>query len=510
MAQDFDDDEEEEGPGLDAEVLKSYLTFGVRAIRKRPALVVLVFVGVMVLDIVVLALWPRSYYCEARMTAESVGALSGEGREDLDKLLAGAATSIMRYDNLEAIVKQTELTKHWTVGRAPLNRLKDTIMTKLFGERSEEELTAALVNQLQGALYVGTDFGILTIGVTWHEPHMAAQLVEATRQNFLESRHVSEISLFAQHISILEGHAAEVRNEVYEIADEIKALRKEKREESKKKILANTPETDEEEKAATIVRRTVRKSPERKAEDSEELASAKVMLDAKKRALQELERERVQSLASHRAQLNDLLLTYTDAHPKVVHTKMKIAALSNKSPQAAELQAEVERLEGQVKRLSAAPASAGDTATGTLVTTRSSSSSSSAPSSARLSKELQSLIDDSAGDIDPTILAQSELAMGRYSELQGRISGARLDLDRAQAAFKHRYKLMSPAEVPYAPSKPKKVPILLAGFAAAIALGLGLALVLELLTGRIVARWQVARLNVPILSDLPLPRELSR
>ena len=47
--------------------------------------------------------------------------------------------------------------------------------------------------------------------VEWADGWTAARIVEAAQQNFLETRHVAEISTIAEYIAILEGHATTLR-----------------------------------------------------------------------------------------------------------------------------------------------------------------------------------------------------------------------------------------------------------------------------------------------------------
>ena len=69
----------------------------------------------------------------------------------------------------------------------------------------------ALVGLLEKRLQVYIGDGTVTIMIDWANDEMAFRLVEAAQQNFLEARHVSEISSISEAISILEGHASGVR-----------------------------------------------------------------------------------------------------------------------------------------------------------------------------------------------------------------------------------------------------------------------------------------------------------
>jgi hypothetical protein len=180
---------------------------------------------------------------------------------------------------------------------------------------------------------------------------------------------------------------------------------------------------------------------------------------------------------------------------------MSMASLASDSPQVASLRSEVANLEGELDRrtrLGDIPRPRGGGGGGART-------AGSEPSTSQLSTEVINYIQDNVGEIDPTVMAQFRLAVGRYSDLQDRINSAHIELDRAQAAFKHRYKIMMPAEVSYAPIKPNVRNILLGGLVGALLLSFFAALVAELSTGRLVERWQVQQLQLPILAELKLP-----
>src|SRR6185503_6638950 len=102
------EEEEHAGPSQ-ADLLASYLAFAGRAIRNRALTASLIFVVAGVLTAAVVVLWPRTYHCEMKLVTQRTEMLntrgSGEG-------FRAAAEAIMRRENLENIVKQTELVKN--------------------------------------------------------------------------------------------------------------------------------------------------------------------------------------------------------------------------------------------------------------------------------------------------------------------------------------------------------------------------------------------------------------
>ena len=69
----------------------------------------------------------------------------------------------------------------------------------------------------------------------------------------------------------------------------------------------------------------------------------------------------------------------------------------------------------------------------------------------------------------------------------------RPELETARAAFKYRYTVIRPAQMPRGPSKPNSQKILTMGFAAAAGLALLTALASDLRSGKVFERWQIER-----------------
>src|SRR6266446_2201699 len=79
------------------------------------------------------------------------------------------------------------------------------------------------------------------------------------------------------------------------------------------------------------------------------------------------------------------------------------------------------------------------------------------------------LFRDLATDEDSSVeyaRAQLQYAAQQYAAMRGRIDAARIDLDTARAAFKYRYSVVTPPQMPRGPIKPK-TPLVM--FAAVIA-----------------------------------------
>jgi uncharacterized protein involved in exopolysaccharide biosynthesis len=500
MDSDYDDEDEESG-GIPPDLLASYLAFGVRAVAKRKWLVAGIFAALALCTVAAAVLWPRTYHCESRLMAQSNGALGLKLGDSSSDALSGAYDVIMRHENLQSIVKQTDLIRSYREHRPFILRLKDAVLAR--GEPSEKDAMAMLVGTLENKLSASTSNGTITISVDWQDAETAERLVEAAEENFLEARHVAEISTLAEYISILEGHAVKLRNEIESGAEQIQRLREEKLAEVQR--LSQKPSSP----SRTAAPREIRRAPAPvHVEPDEDLARLKVMLEAKKRTISELEDFRSRKLLELQAKMNDLLAKYTAEHPLVLETQNSIAQISKESPQVTALKAEVKDLEAEVKKRSAAQAEAtrafggGGGAPQAPAPAENAGESSAEP----LPAEIMRLMQQDMGDgLDPAIGAQFRYAVEKYATLRGQIGSARIDLDTAQAAFNHRYKIVVPPETPRKPSKPKVPVVVGAGLFASVLFALLAAVLAELRSGRIVERWQVHQISLPVLAELRFP-----
>ena len=84
-----------------------------------------------------------------------------------------------------------------------------------------------------------------------------------------------------------------------------------------------------------------------------------------------------------------------------------------------------------------------------------------------------------------------------------RINAAQLELDAARAAYKYRYAVIWPAQVPKRPVSPKPPKVLGLGALASFLLAAFAAILAEVRAGRVLERWQIERtLNLRVLAEL--------
>jgi hypothetical protein len=195
------------------------------------------------------------------------------------------------------------------------------------------------------------------------------------------------------------------------------------------------------------------------------------MLQAKRRAIEDLEAFRQRHLVELQTRLEEQRAMYSDSHPLVLDLQQTIESLKTESPQLLTLRQDEAELR---KKLAAS----GDD-DGAL--------GGAAPS---IPPELLR-----TGEIeDPAIAyaaAQLQYAARQYAAMRERVDAAKVDLDTAEAAFKYRYNVISPPQVPRGPIKPKAPMVMLAAVLAGLFLALLTTTAADVRSGLLLETWQL-------------------
>lgn len=471
----------DDGALIDWRLVAGWARFVLTAPRRHPALAGGLFAATVALGVAVVLALPRTYYTECRILALRnlvMPALGNPNRAiplDADAPTRAAPETILRRDNLLALVEQTDLLQHWERTRAPLARAKDAVVSAFTEPLDEDEKRDALVYVLERRLRVVTGEGTIQIEVDWPDAQMAYQLVTLAQQNFLESRHAIEVSTIAEAISILEGHAGAARGRVENAMAELREQLRKEREGSRQ--------------PPPVVRPAPREPPA-----SPELANLKVMLVAKRRALRDLESFRQRRLGELQAQLTEQKVTYTPQHPVVVATRDSLDALQKDSPQLASLRREERDLLRQYQSLGGTEADV--------------EGGGGAGAAAGGPAQFPAFVREVRRDQDESETAQYwrtqlDYALQKYESLVSRIEAARIEMDTARAAFKYRYTVVRPAEVSRRPSRPRIPRLVAAVVLAGALLAFAGTTLLDVRRRRLLQAWQVeGQLRVPLLAEL--------
>ena len=506
----------EDTPLFDTRRARHYVTFVRGSLRRHKRLVAIVCLAVIAGTMAVLWSLPKTYRVEAKVLAHGNAALAvrADSAASNEAPTRTAAETILRRDALVALIQQNDLIRHYHEHRAPAQRARDAI-NQLFSSQAEteEDRMDAMVELLEKKLSVWTNDGgsTVSIAIEWPDPKMAVRIIDSAQQNYLESRYAQEVTALAESIGILQSHVESSRAEV---DDAVAALQKVRAE---KEARARPPDGAAVSRPRPVAPAPLPSpapvpSPVGQGADPA-LAQLKASLDAKQRAVADLEDFRSRRLLELQGRLAEQQMIYTENHPAIVDLKQAIAAVSAESPQVKSLRSEIATLKGEYARHTgaASPDTAGP-APGTPARSR-------APGPF---VAMSSMIPELPADVirldlefreeerDPNVTyARGQLhdAMDKYAALRTHIQTSEIDLETAKAAFKYRYSVVTPAHVPKHPLKPKPLLVAIASVMAGLFAGAFLAVIADLRGGLLVERMQLERLlDRPILAEVDLPR----
>ena len=119
------------------------------------------------------------------------------------------------------------------------------------------------------------------------------------------------------------------------------------------------------------------------------------------------------------------------------------------------------------------------------------------------------VVDASPREDEPELAtAKTKLtaATRKYEDLMDRVDSARIELHTAQAAFKYRYTVVDPPEIPKEAKRPNRALLVVGGVVLGVLLAFFAAGAKDLLSGVFIERWQVRRrLALPVLAELEGP-----
>lgn len=443
---------------------------------------------------------PKTYECQSRLLAKRNEYLSPDRRGALTE---NASEVLHRKETLAHIVQQTDLVKEWKARREPLFRLKDQIVAYIFAPMSDTDLAEVLLVMVDSNLNVEADQETVTVTVEWRDPELAFRLVTAAQQAFLEERHIQEIGLLAESTAILEGHAAKLEQEIKASIETLRGVIHAKGAQGRPppdpvttdgdKAPANKP------KPKSVFRPFEAKgTPQASEADQARVAELGALIEAKKSSLEGLASSKQQKIDDLSNRLSQLRSIYTDAHPAIEDLKRQLDVAEQDPPMLAKLRGELQALESEKASLQNQVFSTTGTPT--------------RPSGAFVELGHQALDDLKATpgiDLDdPEIRfagTQVGFTISKYHNILKDIDGARVDQEKAQAAFKHRYRVVHPPEVPQRPIKPNPIKILAGAILGGLFLGMMIAVAIELRRDLIYETWQVEGiLNLPVVANVNL------
>jgi uncharacterized protein involved in exopolysaccharide biosynthesis len=512
---------------VDVRQFIDYSGFVIGAVRRHAVLVAAVFGVVIALTGTALLVMPKTYHVQTKLLAqrnEVMAALSNPGRAvpwDADSPTRAAAETVLRRDNLISMIGITNLMEEWQRTRAPILRIKDAVYRVVLRRMlTPDEQLDALVGYLESKMTVvagpGGD-GTVTIDLDWPNAQMAFRLVEAAQQTFLEARQRAEAAAIGESIGILERYSATLHENISHTLSEIQ-----KAQPTRRPLPALSPRAAARSAAiATLEPRNIAPllppvpaaavdaMASASGLDDPEIPKLKAQLTAKRQQLSTIEESRQRQLSELQTKLTQLTTIYTPTHPNVQAVQQNISALSHEPPQVAALKAEIDRLAADYQtRVDAVAELERDAQQRTDVARRAAAEQATTVSHApepavAPAPEAPGIPPAAASTMNDFSAVQLRLELNQLESVLERTDGAKIELAVSQAAFKYRYTVVKPAQVPRSPVKPNATLVLAAGAIAGLMFAIAAAIGKDVLGNRILEEWQIERqLGLPVLATV--------
>src|SRR5690606_20911170 len=154
---------------------------------------------------------PRSYSTTTTLLVVQNSYIKPSGEDRTLSLTETAAQLLPTRENLEKIIRRTDLLQEDIKNQSIKEKLDAKIRSLYSKPPKEEDRLYYTTRGLEEELTIESDYSSVTLGITWNNPVMAYKLVEAAKDVFLEICHERDVSSIIDSIAILEGQASELR-----------------------------------------------------------------------------------------------------------------------------------------------------------------------------------------------------------------------------------------------------------------------------------------------------------
>ncbi len=424
------EDDEDEGPPI---AIRERVFEALRSAQRRKGLSLVVMVLCGALTTLAATFVPKTYEVESRVLVQRTNVLSAQQQqyvspEEMHNQAREYEEQVMAHDNIITIVKQNNLVGRWERMRQPHRRLIDQLNAKLGRPPpSDDQKFEALVSNIQGRMKVWVDATTISVKLDWSEPESARDIVESAVKNFLEARFQAEVGVIPARLKIQETFVAQAHKELEEAAGVLASMLK-----------ANDPER----KPALFVPalpQGLRNDPPADADPA-----TKAKLENIRMQMATVQNEKAQRVAQLSQQLIEKRQTLAEGHPEVVALKATLAQTDAQDPpQVISLRAQEKQIldeialkqrEQAAQRAERAPVRP-------------------TPSPVQVAEKLPPPSAMAPKNVQDAQV-QFDTVSAKYQELVKQLQGLLLDMQTAEAAYKNRYRITLPAEVPIAPKRP--------------------------------------------------------
>lgn len=456
--------DDDEGPSI---ALGARASEAARSAKRRKGLSFVVVMICGALTVLAAIFAPRTYEVESRVLVQRTTAITGGQQqqqyitpEEQRNTAKEYEEQVMSHDNVLAIVRQKNLVARWDDMRQPHRRLIDKINRKLGKPApTDDEKFEALVNNIRSRMKVWVDATTVTIKLDWSEPEAARDIVDAAVKNFLEARFQSEVGVIPERLKILEAGLTQAHKDLETAAAEL--VRVQKLNDPNKKVQVLIPQLPT----------GVHTGP--KIDETQVDPALKARLDNVRQQIAVLQEAKLRRVAELNQELIQKRQTLAEGHPDIIALKQTIAATEADPPQLAKLKAEEQSILNDIASKQAAARAANEAAA--KPTPRA------AVPVPKPDPTPEVVVGQAKNVQDAQVLFDA--VTKKYTDLVNQLDAARIEMKTAEAAFKQRYKVTAPAEIPAGPKRPVALIAIAIGILATIAAVLAVAALADRFSG---------------------------
>ncbi len=451
-------DDDDDGPNI---AVKERIAEAARSAKRRKGLSFVVVMICGALTVLGAIFAPRNYEVEARVLVQRTQAITGGqaqqlSAEEMRNIAKEYEEQVMAHDNVIAIVRQKNLVQRWDDMRQPHRRLIDKINRKLGkAPPTDDEKYDALVTNVKNRLKVWVDATTVTVKLEWSEPEAARDIVDAALKNFLEARFQSEVGVIPERVKILEAGVQQAHKDLEVSAAEL--VRQQK--------LANPRE-----RVNIVIPNLPQGVTDRRIDEAADPA-LKARLDTVRQQMAVLQEAKLRREAELNQELIQKRQTLAEGHPEIIALKQTIDATRADPPQLAKLRAEERDILNEISAKQKAAAEA-----------RANEPKPVAPRVVTPAPAVEAPVAGATKSMQDAQV-QFDAVTRKYSELVTQLDGARSGLQLEEAAFKNRYKVVHPAELPAGPKRPVGLIAIAIGVLSTIAAVLAVAALADRFSG---------------------------
>lgn len=469
-------DDDDDGPSI---AVGARVSEAARSAKRRKGLSFVVVMICGALTVLGAIFAPRSYEIEAKVLVQRTQAITGGQAqqltpEEMHNINQEYKEQIMAHDNIIAIVRQKNLVPRWDDMRQPHRRLLDKINAKMGKPaHSDDEKFDALVGKIQTSLQVWIEATTVTVKLDWSEPEAGRDIVDAAVKNFLDARFQSEVGVIPERMKIFEGMVAASYKEMQAAAQELGRQQQILNPKAATRIFLPGPP------AANV--------PQIEPEDP----ATRARLEGIRQQIGTLQQGKMQHTQELQQQLSEAQRTLADGHPTVVNLKAQIEASRQDTGELARLKQEERDIINDIaakQKAAVAAAEANKPKGGALKPAVPVPAPEPVPT-AGTTKNLQ--------DAE----AQFETIKKKFGDYSAQLDATRLEMRTQEAAFKTRYKVTRPAEVPAGPKRPVGLIAIIIGMMSTLAAVLAVAALADRFSGIFFEPREVRdRLGLPVFA----------